>query len=56
MKNKPQKGSKGKNDHNSWQKKTYEIIFESDTFYGKLFDELLLAFIVLSIAVVNLTR
>lgn len=37
---------------NSWKKKMHEIIFESDTFYGKLFDEILLAMIVISIAVV----
>ena len=37
-----------------WLKKTYEIIFESETRYGKLFDELLLVMIVLSILVVML--
>jgi voltage-gated potassium channel len=35
-------------------KKMHDIIFKSDTFYGKLFDELLLIFIVLSILVVML--
>jgi len=38
----------------AWQKKVYQVIFESDTFYGKLFDEILLAMILLSIAVVML--
>ncbi len=37
-----------------WKKKVYEIIFESDTFYGKLFDEILLVMIIISIAVVML--
>lgn len=33
----------------SWREKTNRIIFESDTFYGRLFDELLLIFIIVSI-------
>ncbi len=37
-----------------WQKKMYEVIFEADTFYGKLFDEILLGMILLSIVVVML--
>ena len=37
-----------------WTKKMYEIIFESDTFLGRLFDELLLLMILLSITVVML--
>ncbi len=44
----PQKNQK------AWQKKAYQVIFESDTFYGKLFDEILLGMILLSIAVVML--
>jgi voltage-gated potassium channel len=35
-------------------KKVHDIIFESDTRYGKLFDEILLVFIILSILVVML--
>ncbi len=38
----------------AWTKKTYEIIFESDTFWGKVFDEVLLVMIMLSILVVML--
>jgi voltage-gated potassium channel len=37
-----------------WTKKMYEIIFESDTFWGKVFDEVLLVMIMLSILVVML--
>ena len=37
-----------------WTRKMYEVIFESDTFYGRLFDELLLLLILLSILVVML--
>ncbi len=41
----------------AWEEKTlkekaYDIIFESDTFYGRLFDEILLVLIVLSILAV----
>ena len=35
-----------------FRKKTHEIIFEADTFLGKLFDIVLLVLIVLSIAAV----
>ncbi len=38
----------------AWTKKMYEIIFESDTFWGKVFDEVLLVMIMLSILVVML--
>lgn len=47
--------SKKKIQHRrAWTKKVYEIIFESDTFWGKIFDELLLLMIMLSILVVML--
>jgi voltage-gated potassium channel len=36
------------------KEKTWEIIFESDTFYGRLFDEILLVLILISIVVVML--
>ncbi len=35
-----------------WKKRLYIIIFRADTFYGKLFDELLLVLILLSVVVV----
>lgn len=38
----------------AWTKKLYEIIFESDTFWGRIFDEILLLMITLSILVVML--
>ena len=38
----------------SWKEKTYEIIFESDTVPGKLFDEALLIMIIFSILTVML--
>jgi voltage-gated potassium channel len=38
----------------SWKEKTYQIIFESDTYYGKLFDMVLLVLILLSILSVML--
>lgn len=37
-----------------WQKKMHEVIFEAETFYGRLFDEILLGMILLSIVVVML--
>jgi voltage-gated potassium channel len=37
-----------------WKKKVYEIIFNSDTFYGKLFDQILLVLILISIVAVML--
>jgi voltage-gated potassium channel len=37
-----------------WKQKLYEIIFKSDTFYGKLFDEILLILILFSIFFVML--
>lgn len=45
-----------KNNHKSsgWKKKMYEIIFYSDTFYGKLFDQILLVLILISIVAVML--
>jgi len=42
------------NISNFFQKKVHEIIFEADTFYGKLFDILLLITIVLSLTAVML--
>ncbi len=54
MKNNPSEIPKGKKQYKPWQKRVNEIIFESDTFYGKLFDEVLLIMIVLSIVVVML--
>ncbi len=45
---------KARREQKPWQKKIYDIIFESETFYGKLFDELLLVMIMLSITVVML--
>ncbi len=54
------KSKNGTNPKNSgknlkpWQKKMHEVIFEADTFYGKLFDEVLLGMILLSILVVML--
>jgi voltage-gated potassium channel len=38
----------------AWKRKLYDIIFKADTFYGKLFDEILLAVILISVAVVML--
>lgn len=40
-----------KTEHN-FKKNLHDIIFEADTFAGKLFDELLLVFIILSVSVV----
>ncbi len=37
-----------------WRMKMYNIIFKSDTFYGKLFDEILLVLILASIVIVML--
>jgi voltage-gated potassium channel len=37
-----------------WKVKWYDIIFKSDTFYGKLFDEILLGLILVSVVVVML--
>jgi voltage-gated potassium channel len=37
-----------------WKEKLYKIIFQSDTFYGKLFDEILLVLILFSIGFVML--
>jgi len=37
-----------------WKRKMYEIIFKSDTFYGRLFDEVLLILILGSIVIVML--
>ena len=37
---------------NKFRRKTHEIIFEADTFLGKLFDIILLVLIVLSVAAV----
>lgn len=37
-----------------WTKKWYEIIFEAETFWGRVFDEILLALILISIIVVML--
>ncbi|MFW5757133.1 MAG: ion transporter [Bacteroidota bacterium] len=38
----------------TWREKVYKIIFDADTFYGRLFDELLLIIIIASILVVML--
>ncbi len=38
----------------TWREKTYKIIFDADTFYGRLFDELLLIIILASILAVML--
>lgn len=38
----------------TWKEKTWEVIFQSDTFYGRLFDEILLVMILLSVLVVML--
>lgn len=40
--------------HPDWKRNLYEIIFKADTFYGKLFDEILLVLILLSVGVVML--
>lgn len=37
-----------------WKRDLYEIIFKADTFYGKLFDEILLVLILISVGVVML--
>ncbi|MDX9846532.1 MAG: ion transporter [Tenuifilaceae bacterium] len=37
-----------------WKRNLYEIIFKADTYYGKLFDELLLVLILISVGVVML--
>ncbi|MFN3554574.1 MAG: ion transporter [Bacteroidales bacterium] len=37
-----------------WKRKLYEIIFEAETFYGRLFDEILLVLIGVSILLVTL--
>jgi voltage-gated potassium channel len=43
-----------KNRRPEWKEKIYSIIFRSDTFYGKLFDEILLLLILFSIGFVML--
>jgi voltage-gated potassium channel len=48
------KGNKPAKHRREWTRKTHEVIFEADTFYGRLFDEILLVFILLSILVVML--
>jgi voltage-gated potassium channel len=40
--------------HPKWKQNLHEIIFKADTFYGKLFDEILLAIILISVGVVML--
>ncbi|MGF1586648.1 MAG: ion transporter [Bacteroidales bacterium] len=45
---------KSKREQKPGLKKMHDIIFKSDTYYGRLFDEILLIFIVLSILVVML--
>lgn len=47
-------GPKKKDKPKTFKEKAWDIIFESDTFYGRLFDEVLLVFILLSIVVVML--
>jgi voltage-gated potassium channel len=48
------KGSPPQKHRRDWTRKVHEIIFESDTFYGRLFDEILLGMILFSILVVML--
>ena len=43
-----------KNQTQSWKRKLHEIIYEADTPAGKLFDVVLLLFIILSIILVML--
>ncbi len=45
---------KEKSGLKDWQVKVHEVIFEADTFWGKLFDILLILFIILSIVTVLL--
>jgi voltage-gated potassium channel len=48
-------GTRGIGQHKrKWTRKWYEIIFEADTFWGRIFDEVLLVLILLSIVVVML--
>lgn len=44
----------GANTSSSWRQKIHEVIFEADTFYGKLFDVCLLIAIVLSVVAVSI--
>ena len=37
-----------------WQHKLHEVIYEADTFYGKLFDIILLLLILFSVSLVSL--
>lgn len=47
--------NEGKQEHRrSWTRRWYEVVFEAETFAGRLFDEVLLVLIVLSILVVML--
>lgn len=39
-------------DEMNWKEKTWEVIFKADTYWGKIFDETLLVFILLSILAV----
>ena len=45
---------KGKNEHASWRKELYDIIFEADTPVGRAFDIILLVCIIASVIVVML--
>lgn len=47
-----QENSREKTKFQKFQEKTHEIIFEADTYYGKLFDVILLIMILSSVAVV----
>ena len=46
--------SLGVHSSSGWRRKVHEVIFEADTFYGKLFDVCLLIAIVLSVVAVCL--
>ena len=43
-----------KSKHNRFRERVFEVIFEADTFYGKLFDIILLVLILISVALVML--
>ncbi len=48
------KNTELKNPNNGWRHRLHEIIFEAETFYGKLFDVVLLVCIVFSVLVIVL--
>lgn len=49
-----QKGKKPKGKNETLREKIHEIIFEADTFYGKLFDIILLIMILISVVILML--